>query len=134
MSLAELTKELIQLKDKFGKLEYKVMQQEKIILEAHEKIESLLNPDYSKGDESRILKTQMSKPIRLPSFQTHYRTCYELYEAYTDIGREVKSGMFWLDLDGPGQGEPPIYVYCNLTDGIRNLSKSIFFQIHWFFN
>ena len=121
MSLAELTKELIQLKDKFGKLEYKVIQQEKIILEAHEKIESLLNTDSAEGDESsRILKTQMIQPIRLPSVQTHYRTCYELYAAYTNVGRDVKPGMFWLDLDGPGQGEPPIYVYCNLTDGIRN--------------
>jgi hypothetical protein len=29
----------------------------------------------------------------------------------------LKSGMFFIDPDGHGMGDEPIYVYCNMTKG-----------------
>ena len=28
-----------------------------------------------------------------------------------------ESGMYWIDPDGQGQGDRPIYVYCNMSTG-----------------
>ena len=28
-----------------------------------------------------------------------------------------ESGMYWIDPDGQGQGDGPIYVYCNMSTG-----------------
>ena len=41
-----------------------------------------------------------------------YRTCHEARAA--DIS--LKSGMYWLDPDGKGVGDP-IRVHCNMTTG-----------------
>jgi len=29
----------------------------------------------------------------------------------------MESGMYWIDPDGQGQGDGPIYVYCNMSTG-----------------
>ena len=95
LSVSEsLAKELTLLRDAVGQLQNKVTQQEVMILKVqHEMIQRTME----KG----------RKGIRLSSVQIQYRTCYDLFRAYKDIGQHhLKSGMFWVDLDGPSQGEP----------------------------
>ena len=42
-----------------------------------------------------------------------FRTCKELYQADPSL----KSGMYWIDPDGQGIGDDPIYVECDMTTG-----------------
>jgi hypothetical protein len=41
------------------------------------------------------------------------KTCLEALTADPSL----ESGMFWIDPDGQGSGDGPIYVYCNMTTG-----------------
>ena len=43
------------------------------------------------------------------------RTCQEIRAADPSL----PSGMQWIDPDGQGVGDDPIYVYCNMTTGIK---------------
>jgi hypothetical protein len=45
------------------------------------------------------------------------RTCAEIRAM--DVS--IPSGMQWIDPDGKGVGETPIYVYCDMTTGKMNL-------------
>ena len=45
------------------------------------------------------------------------RSCYEL-RSFNPL---LPSGMYWLDPDGMGAGEAPVFVYCDLTTGITCL-------------
>ena len=45
-----------------------------------------------------------------------FRTCKELNQADPSL----KSGMYWIDPDGQGVGDDPIYVECDMTAGERN--------------
>ncbi|XP_046446328.1 uncharacterized protein LOC124195793 isoform X1 [Daphnia pulex] len=42
-----------------------------------------------------------------------HKTCLEALTADPTL----ESGMFWIDPDGQGSGDGPIYVYCNMTTG-----------------
>ena len=42
------------------------------------------------------------------------RTCRELRTADPSL----PSGMHWIDPDGQGVGDDPIYVYCDMTSGM----------------
>ena len=44
-----------------------------------------------------------------------FRTCREVRAADPTLA----SGMLWIDPDGQGIGEDPIYVYCNMATGIK---------------
>ena len=41
------------------------------------------------------------------------RTCREIKAA----DPLANSGMYWIDPDGQGVGDDPIYVHCNMTSG-----------------
>ena len=41
------------------------------------------------------------------------RTCKELNQADPSLN----SGMYWIDPDGQGIGDDPIYVHCDMTTG-----------------
>lgn len=43
------------------------------------------------------------------------RTCRETRAADPSL----TSGMYWVDPDGQGIGDDPIYVYCDMTTGIN---------------
>jgi hypothetical protein len=45
------------------------------------------------------------------------RTCAEI----RSMDLTIPSGMQWIDPDGQGVGETPIYVYCDMTTGKMNL-------------
>ena len=57
------------------------------------------------------LKSKMGKSVSFP------RTCRELRAS----DPTVTSGMHWIDPDGQGIGDDPIYVYCDMTKGIYYL-------------
>jgi hypothetical protein len=40
----------------------------------------------------------------------------------------LQSGMQWIDPDGQGVGDDPIYVYCDMTSGIIKILFHLFFS------
>ena len=100
----------------------RIVKLEKELAKANERIDLLME---EKDINSKLPAAAAQQLIRPQSVQTQYRTCDEFYSAtlrnYQEIGFEdgasIKSGMYWIDVDGQGVGEPPIYVYCNMTDG-----------------
>ena len=42
-----------------------------------------------------------------------FRTCRELHQ----VDPSLSSGMHWIDPDGQGVGDDPIYVYCDMATG-----------------
>ena len=118
------------MKIKFDALGVKVDSLEKELVKANGRIDHLMeNCDYN-GDAAVGHKSSSVAPliVRPQTMQAQYRTCYEFYTAtrryYKEIGHDhisIKSGMFFIDLDGLGVGEQAIYVYCNMTDGIEQI-------------
>ena len=49
------------------------------------------------------------------------RTCLEIHLSQPD----AKSDMYWIDPDGPGVGETPIYVFCDMTVGKQLIQHSV---------
>jgi hypothetical protein len=49
------------------------------------------------------------------------RTCTEARLADPTL----TSGMHWIDPDGQGVGDDPIYVYCNTTTGKKGIEKAL---------
>ncbi len=45
------------------------------------------------------------------------RTCKEAQSGDPTLS----SGMYWIDPDGQGIGDSPIYVYCDMTKGINRI-------------
>ena len=41
------------------------------------------------------------------------KTCYDARASNPSL----TSGMYWIDPDGQGRGDEPIYVYCNMSSG-----------------
>ena len=119
--VAEMKTNLDALGVKVDSQATRIVKLEQQLAKANERIDRLMENDdddeYSKSAATQQL-------IRPQSVQTQYRTCYEFYSAtlrnYKEIGFEgvpIKSGHYWIDVDGQGVGERPIYVYCNMTDG-----------------
>ena len=113
------------LKSKLSLLESKIESQELIIADLKNRLTN---------QETKLIKVNRRlKQVTLNSnkLQTHYRTCHEFYSAYKEIVKHegnssqpvMESGHYWIDIDGQGFGEPPLYVYCNMTDGIRTSFK-----------
>jgi hypothetical protein len=40
----------------------------------------------------------------------------------------LQSGMHWIDPDGQGVGDNPIYVYCDMTSGKMDSKFNLFFE------
>ena len=101
--LKELESNVKQLETKVTRLEEKERQQELQI--------EKLKKEREIG--SAIGKRSMGRSVSFP------RTCRELRAADPTL----TSGMHWIDPDGQGVGDDPIYVYCNMATG-----KYILFQ------
>lgn len=52
--------------------------------------------------------------------RTVARTCQEAILADSSLN----SGMYWIDPDGQGYGDAPIYVYCDMSKGKRFVFSS----------
>ncbi len=86
------------------------------------KIKEILAAKVSRLEEMMEIKVQQQEI--LPTKNTFnsgneeksaiLRTCHE-----TRAAEPLSiSGMYWVDPDGQGVGDDPIYVYCNMTTGI----------------
>ena len=85
------------LKSKVIRLEEKDLQQELLIKELLKEREVL----------TAIGERSVGRSVSFP------RTCRELRASDPTL----TSGMHWIDPDGQGVGDDPIYVYCNMATG-----------------
>jgi hypothetical protein len=101
------------------RLEAKVNEQETIINFLLQGDQVPISPTSSKSIASNYRQNiiQSSGKSGIP------RTCRELRAANSSIA----SGMQWIDPDGQGIGDDPIYVYCDMSTG-----KLRHFQIYFF--
>jgi hypothetical protein len=94
---------------KVTRLEAKVQEQETILnflLQATDELP--ISPAGSKSIENyRQNVIQSSGKSGIP------RTCRELRAANPSLA----SGMQWIDPDGQGNGDDPIYVFCDMSTG-----------------
>jgi hypothetical protein len=49
------------------------------------------------------------------------RTCHEIH----DNDPSLTSGMYWIDPDGQGVGDAPIFVYCDMSTGKKTKDKIV---------
>ena len=89
--LAAKDARLQELELKVQLLETKLMEQEKQAVQYH---------DQDTGK-------QVSQRVAI------FRTCKELHQADPSLN----SGMYWIDPDGQGVGDDPIYVHCDMATG-----------------
>ena len=101
---------------KLTQLEVKVQEQENILsflLQAGELPTS--------ATDSKLFR---ETPIQLTGKSGTSRTCRELHAADPTL----PSGMQWIDPDGQGVGDSPIYVYCDMKTG-KPFKNHIFFVL-----
>ena len=115
----QLEEKNIQLEEKNIKLEGKVTELEIKVKEQETILTSLLQanelPTSSVGG-SKLFLNKRQTSIQSNEKSGIPRTCQELRAANPSL----PSGMQWIDPDGQGIGDYPIYVYCNMTTGIKN--------------
>ena len=102
------------------RLEAKVQEQETMLNFLLQANELPVSPTGSKSfaANNRQNVIQSSGKSGIP------RTCQELRVANPSL----VSGMQWIDPDGQGIGDDPIYVYCDMSTGkFRHFKKSISF-------
>ena len=94
---------------KVTRLEAKVQEQETILNFLLQSNEVPVSPTGSKSiaENYRQNVIQSSGKSGIP------RTCRELRAANPSLA----SGMQWIDPDGQGIGDDPIYVYCDMSTG-----------------
>ena len=92
-----LESKVVQLEAKVVQLEEKVQHQESILI-------ALQSQQSMSSKAVSVISTGKSYVLR---------TCRETRAADPSLG----SGMYWIDPDGQGVGDDPIYVYCNMASG-----------------
>ncbi len=97
---------VIQLQKKNEALELKVQQQEQLLFTMKDEIKTI-----SEYVPSNFAIKRQSTVVDKSIFP---RTCREVHAADPSLS----SGMHWIDPDGQGVGEDPIYVYCDMTKGL----------------
>lgn len=110
-----------------NQLEYRIREQEVQVKESATEIvnlkarvnrlESNLHSNHEKG------RSESATDV-VPAATFSPRTCHEARKSGLSDYRN--SGMYWIDPDGVGVGDPSIYVYCDMTTGI----DLHFFQYH----
>ena len=132
--------EVVSLEDRFTKLETKVFQLEEKNIRLEEKVTELearnAQLEIKVQEQENILislmvQTNQSETID-KSISNHHqsaiqsrgksgtaRTCRELLMTNPSLA----SGMHWIDPDGQGVGDDPIYAYCDMASGTRYTRK-----------
>ncbi len=106
--LAARKVQLEALELKVARLEETVQQQEQLLIAL--KNENSTSYEFVSSRRKLASNEQLlavGKNILFP------RTCREVRAADPSLS----SGMFWVDPDGQGVGDDPIYVYCDMTKG-----------------
>ena len=93
---------------KVTRIEAKVQELETILNFLLQKNELPISPTGSKSIENHRQNIMQSN-----GKSGFPRTCRELRAAYPSLA----SGMQWIDPDGQGIGDDPIYVFCDMSTG-----------------
>jgi hypothetical protein len=101
------------------RLEAKVQVQEKILNFLLQANELPISPTGSKS----IAANYRQNVIQSSGNSGTPRTCRELRAANPSLA----SGMQWIDPDGQGIGDDPIFVYCDMSTGKLRHFKIYFF-------
>ena len=78
-----------------------------------ELVENKMTAEKGNQHQSSDIIPLQSTPVTTVGKTAIYRTCRESRSADPSLS----SGMYWIDPDGVGVGDDPIYVYCNMTTG-----------------
>ena len=113
-----LEEKVTELEAKNAQLESKVQEQEKIL-------NSLLLDQTSQPDSGTKSILTGQTALQSSGKSGTPRTCRELRA----IDPSLPSGMHWIDPDGSGVGDDPIYVYCNMISGLKNKSLILFYPL-----
>ena len=76
------------------------------------RLEEIINSQNERDVGSAIGEISVGRSVSFP------RTCRELRASDPTLA----SGMHWIDPDGQGVGDDPIYVYCDMVKGKLNIS------------
>ena len=71
------------------------------------RLEEIIDSQKERDIGSAIGQNSVGRSVSFP------RTCRELRASDPTL----TSGMHWIDPDGQGVGDDPIYVYCNMATG-----------------
>jgi hypothetical protein len=96
-----------QVEEKNVQLEVKIQDQERRLTSFLEAAELPVSTDSKLFPDNKEISIQSNGRSGIP------RTCRELRAADPSLS----SGMHWIDPDGQGVGDDPIYVYCDMTSG-----------------
>jgi hypothetical protein len=96
-----------QLEAKNVQLEVKIQDQERRLTSLLEAAELPVSTD------SKLFPINKEIAIRSTGKSGIPRTCRQ----HQAIDPSLPSGMHWIDPDGQGVGDNPIYVYCDMTSG-----------------
>ncbi|XP_046639768.1 uncharacterized protein LOC124320908 [Daphnia pulicaria] len=107
----DLALKVTQLEAKNVQLEVKLQDQERILTSLLEAAELPVSTDSKLFPVNKKIFIQSTGKIGIP------RTCRELHAADPSL----PSGMHWIDPDGQGVGDNPIYVYCDMTSGSTSI-------------
>lgn len=98
--------EVGKLKEKVEFLETKIQEQDNLLKNCQVATSDAI------GSLRNVEENNLKKTVLDP------KTCLEARTANPSL----ESGMYFIDPDGQGRGDDPIYVYCNMTTGNNNQS------------
>ncbi len=111
-------KEVLAEKDaRLEALELKVIRLEETVQHQEQLIFALQNQTPSKSSAEFISSSLATANDQRSAGRSSLfpRTCREVHAADPSLG----SGMHWIDPDGQGAGDDPIYVYCDMNKGMN---------------
>lgn len=94
-----------QHKNEIGKHEMEIQALKQIVARLEERLTAL---QEERREPDKPLKISSTTPVIASS-------CEELRHS----DEALKSGMYWIDPDGHGTGDAPVYVWCNMTSGCQ---------------
>nr|CAH0107150.1 unnamed protein product [Daphnia galeata] len=116
---AHLEEKIAKLEDKYAHFETLIKikdQQHDILAKEVSQLKLALENKTSSSKSVTSLNDVNSLPSALKNIMP--RTCHE-----AKLGDpSIKSGMQWIDPDGQGIGDDPIYVYCDMSSGSTLIS------------
>ncbi len=109
--LEALELKMTQLESKNEALELKVQQQESLLIALQQNGKF---PNSNNFVPSNLAFPDVKEQNLALGKSIFPRTCREVRAADPSLS----SGMHWIDPDGQGVGDDPIYVYCDMTKGL----------------